>query len=112
MWGTRRFWKGQSLKAFEGLRPVVFCPGTPHGKPGQVWRTWGTHPHLRAIVALADKADGRSTGNIELLCLNPYPQLFSEHHSQEAEQSDDWRGRTLYPDESVKNTHPETNYKR
>ena len=37
------------------------------------------------IVALTDKADGRSTGNIELLGLNPYPQLFTKHHSQEAE---------------------------
>jgi len=33
------------------------------------------------IVALADKADGRSTRDIELLCLNPYPQLFAKHHS-------------------------------
>jgi hypothetical protein len=27
-----------------GLRPVVFVPGTPHGRPGQVGRTWGARP--------------------------------------------------------------------
>ena len=27
-----------------GLRPVFFVPGTPHGKPGQVVRTWSTRP--------------------------------------------------------------------
>jgi len=26
-----------NLKAFEGLRPIIFGPGTP-------WRTWGTRP--------------------------------------------------------------------
>ena len=43
---------------------------------------------------------------------NPAAELFSEHHSQEAEQSDDGRGRTLYPDESVEGTHSETNEER
>jgi hypothetical protein len=27
-----------------GLRPIVFGPCTPHGKPGQVRRTWATRP--------------------------------------------------------------------
>jgi hypothetical protein len=35
----------------------------------------------RRIVGLADKADSRSTRNIELLGLHPYPQLFAKHHS-------------------------------
>jgi len=43
---------------------------------------------------------------------NPTAELFSEHHSQEAEQSDDGRGRTLYPDKSVEGTHSETNDER
>jgi hypothetical protein len=29
---------------WQGLRPVFFVPGTPHGKPGQVVRNWGTRP--------------------------------------------------------------------
>jgi len=37
------------------------------------------------VVALADKADGRSMRNVELLGLHPYPQLFAKHHSQQAE---------------------------
>ena len=42
---------------------------------------------------------------------NPTAELFSEHHSQEAEQSDDWRGRTLYANESVEGTYTQTNDK-
>jgi len=43
---------------------------------------------------------------------NPTAELFSEHHSQEAEQSDDWRGRTLYANHSVQNADKQTYSKR
>src|SRR5579862_659758 len=62
------------------------------------------------VVALADKADGPSTGNVELLRLNPYPQLFTKYHSQEAEQGDDGRRRTLHPNQTVQNPYTQTNY--
>ena len=37
------------------------------------------------VVALSDKANGCGVRNVELFCLNPNPELFSKHHSQEAE---------------------------
>ena len=43
---------------------------------------------------------------------NPAAELFSKHHSQKAEQSDDGRGRTFYPDHSVEDTHSESNDER
>jgi hypothetical protein len=39
---------------------------------------------------------------------NPTAELFSEHHSQEAKQSDDWRGWTLYANHSVQNADKQT----
>jgi hypothetical protein len=30
--------------------PVFFGPRTPHGTPGQAWRTWGTRPVPSAFV--------------------------------------------------------------
>jgi hypothetical protein len=38
-------------KAIVGLRPIVLGTGTPHGTPGQVWRTWGTRPVMWSTCA-------------------------------------------------------------
>jgi len=43
---------------------------------------------------------------------NPTAELLSEHHSQEAEQSDDRQGRTLYANHSVQNADKQTYCKR
>jgi hypothetical protein len=37
------------------------------------------------VVAFTDKAYGCGTRNVELFRLNPNPELFAEHHPQEAE---------------------------
>src|SRR5713226_351687 len=66
---------------------------------------------MRPVVALADKAHGCGTRNVELLRLNPNPELFAKHHPQEAEQSDDRRCRTLHSDNSVEHPYTQTNYK-
>ena len=66
--------------------------------------------HIRSLIPmLTHQTNGRSMCHADIFCKNPTAELFSEHHSQKAEQRDDGRRRTLYPDESVKGTHPETN---
>jgi len=40
---------------------------------------------MRTVVALTDKANGCGVGHVELFRLNPNPELFPKHHSQEAE---------------------------
>jgi hypothetical protein len=40
---------------------------------------------MRPVVALTDKANGRGTRNVDLLRMNPNPELFAKHHPQEAE---------------------------
>jgi hypothetical protein len=66
---------------------------------------------MRPVVALADKANGCSTRNVELLRVNPDPELFAYDHSQEAEQRHDGRCRTLHSDQAVQNPNTQTNYK-
>jgi len=61
---------------------------------------------------LTYETNGCSMCHADILRKNPTGELFSEHHSQEAEQSDDWRGRTLYANHSVQNAHKQTHNKR
>jgi hypothetical protein len=61
---------------------------------------------------LTDETNGCSMCQADIFRENPTAELFFEHHSQEAEQSDDWRGWTLYPDKSVEGTHSQTNDER
>jgi len=49
--------------------------------------------------------------NVQLFRLDPNPKLFAYHHSQEAEQGDDGRRRTLHADQTVQNPYTQTNYK-
>jgi hypothetical protein len=54
------------------------------------------------------EASGCSMCHADISRNNPTAELFSEHHSQEAEQSDDWRGRTLDANHSVHNADKQT----
>src|ERR1700747_3860718 len=47
----------------------------------------------------------------QLFRLDPNPKLVAYHHSQEAEQGNDGRRRTLHPDQTVQNPYTQTNYK-
>src|SRR5580658_5991377 len=67
---------------------------------------------LLPILAFADEAHGGCMCNVQLLGLNPYAQLFAEHHAQESKQSNDGRGGALYPNKTVDNTYTETDYQR
>jgi hypothetical protein len=49
--------------------------------------------------------------NVQLFQLDQNVKLFAYHHSQEAEQGDDGRRRTLHPDQTVQNPYAQTNYK-
>jgi len=62
------------------------------------------------VVALTDKANRCGMRNVQLFRLDPNPKLFAYHHSQEAEQGDDGRRRTLHPNQTVQNpyTQPTT----
>jgi hypothetical protein len=53
-----------------GLRPVFFGPCTPHGKPGQVRRTWGTRPGNRASFLLLPC--GKRTSAAEAVKRRPF----------------------------------------
>ena len=66
---------------------------------------------MRPVVALTDKANRCGMRSVQLFRLNPNPELFPKHHSQEAEQGDDGRRRTLHPDQTVQNPYAQTNYK-
>jgi hypothetical protein len=66
---------------------------------------------MRPVVALTDKANGCGVRNVQLFRLDPNPKLFAYHHSQESEQGDDGRRRTLHPDQTVQNPYTQTNYK-
>jgi hypothetical protein len=61
---------------------------------------------------LTHETNGRSMCHADFFCKHPTAELFSEHHSQEAEQSDDWRGRTLYANHSVQTADKQTYCKR
>jgi hypothetical protein len=63
------------------------------------------------VVALTDKANRRGMRNVQLFRLDPNPKLFAYHHSQEAQQGDDGRRRTLHPNQTVQNPYTQTNYK-
>jgi len=63
------------------------------------------------VVALTDKANRCGMRNVQLFRLDPNPKLFAYHHSQEAEQGDDGRRRTLHPNQTVQNPYTQTNYK-
>ena len=67
---------------------------------------------MRPVVAFTDKANGCGVRNVELFRMNPNPELLAKHHSQEAEQCDDRRWRTLHSDQSVEDTYSETNDER
>ena len=62
------------------------------------------------VVPLTDKANRCGMRNVQLFRLNPNPKLFAYHHSQEAEQGDDGRRRTLHADQTVRNPYTQTNY--
>jgi hypothetical protein len=49
------------------------------------------------VVALTDKANRCGMRNVQLFRLDPNPKLFAYHHSQEAEQGDDDRTKSLHP---------------
>src|ERR1700743_906007 len=61
---------------------------------------------------LTYETNGCSMCHADIFRENPSAKLFSEHHSQQAEQSDDWRGRTLYANHSVQKADKQNNYKR
>ena len=59
------------------------------------------------VVPLTDRANRCGMRNVQLFRLDPNPKLFAYHHSQEAEQGDDARRRTLHADQTVqKSLHP------
>src|SRR6185503_12013357 len=64
------------------------------------------------VVRSADKTCRGGTCNVELLRLNPRPDLFPDHHAQQTEQSDDGRCRTLHAKKRVEDTHAETDDER
>ena len=57
---------------------------------------------------LTHETNGCSMCHADFFRKNPTAELFSQHHSQEAEQSDDWRGGTLYANHSVQNADKQT----
>jgi hypothetical protein len=63
------------------------------------------------VVALTDKANRCGMRNVQLFCLDPNPKLLAYHHSQEAEQGDDGRRRTLHPNQTVQNPYTQTTTK-
>ena len=63
------------------------------------------------VVPLTDKANRCGMRNVQLFRLDPNPKLFAYYHSQEAEQGDDGRRRTLHADQTAQNPYTQTNYK-
>jgi hypothetical protein len=57
---------------------------------------------------LTYETNGCSLCHADIFRVKPPAELLSKHHSQEAEQSDDWRGRTLYANYSVQNADKQT----
>jgi len=49
------------------LRPVFFGPCTPHGTPGQVGRTWGTLPAIKASILAPAAVDRQKLENLSCI---------------------------------------------